>query len=447
MPLLQGKQLADVMSHGETRAGAVQSGTAARAARFSLPPPKSSRAPWMVAVAGLLVVGAVVGGLYFRQEHQREVAAAEQRAIRSGTIEVHSVPEGAAVWLNDAPTAYHTPYTLSNLETGANARFTVRLTAAGYEPYVAQVPLPQRYAHATVQAQLEHARAQSYAVLEVTTTPRGATVLIDGREMPGTTPLTVPQITPGVEHTVLVRHPDAQDEVFTFVAQAGAIERRPLALHERPLAADEAWLSVAADPSSVVLRVGDRELRSGPFHVRIHSGDSRAGRVQRAPGYETETRVARARAGETLTPAERASIADNVPGGGSGEANVDRRPGSQLQWRLHASGATAVTVDVERSRANAGRHLVDLAGRPHGGLQQPEPRFANSARYGRTGFARDCSFSAPIDSTVVHGSRTHAAMDLAGRCFRVPGGKRGACVWITGSTSTLLTAQNSPSSP
>ena len=56
-------------------------------------------------------------------------------------------------------------------------------------------------------AALERASAANFVVLEVTTTPSGATVLVDGRRIDGVTPLTIPQLEPGVEHSVLVRHP------------------------------------------------------------------------------------------------------------------------------------------------------------------------------------------------------------------------------------------------
>jgi serine/threonine-protein kinase len=354
--LLEGKQLADVLA-AEQPDDYTQAGTMGGSLGV-VPPP--SKVPWIVAVSGILLVAGVGVGLYAYKEKQREAAAAEQRAINSGAIEIHSVPEGASIWLNNSPTPHRTPYTLRNLATGRGVRFAVKLTAEGYAPFTQEVALATRNARATVTAQLERARADSYAVLEVSTTPRGAAVLVDGRQVPGVTPLTVPELAPGVEHTVLVRHPDTLDETFTFVGQAGQIERRPLVLRERPLAADEAWVDVTTEPSAVLLRVGEREITTGsPFHVRV-----RAGQILQfafsAPGYEGETRQVRARPGQTLTlptvRLERPRATGVTP-------VVDRRPGS---LRVGSSPWCNVTVDgrahgqtpVDISSISPGTHTV-----------------------------------------------------------------------------------------
>jgi hypothetical protein len=310
--------------------------------------------PWIVAIGGILVVAGVGVGLYRYKDSQREAAAAEQQAINSGTIEIHSVPEGASIWLNDAPTPHRTPHTLRNLATGPNARFAVKLTAEGYAPFTQQVPLATRDARATVTGQLERARAESYAVLEVSTTPRGAAVLVDGRQIAGTTPLTVPELAPGVEHTVLVRHPDTVDETFAFVGEAGQVERRTLTLHERPLAPDEAWVNVTTEPAGVVLHIGERVIDTGsPFRVRVHSGQILRFAFS-APGYESMTRQVRARAGQTLSlPTVR--LQRPAPTANAGAAPVvDRRPGS---LRVGSSPWCNVTVD---GRAH-GQTPVDIS--------------------------------------------------------------------------------------
>lgn len=335
--LMQGKQLADVLA-AEQPDEYTAAGTMGGSMSMVQVAPPSSRVPWIVAISGALAVTAVVGGLYLYKERQRQAAEAEQRAIYSGSIVVHSEPTGASIWLNNSPTPYRTPYTLRNLQTGRNVRYALKLTAEGYAPFTQQVALPQRNARVTVHARLERARAESYAVLEVSTTPRGATVLVDGRQVPGTTPLTVPELAPGVEHTVLVRHPDTLDETFTFVAEAGQIERRSVVLRERPLAPDEAWVNVTTEPANVILRVGDRVITTGsPFRVRVHAGQILPF-VFSAVGYETQTRQVRARPGQTLTlPLVRLERPR-----ASTEVVVDRRPGSM---RIDSRPWCNVTVD------------------------------------------------------------------------------------------------------
>ncbi|MEI8259707.1 MAG: PEGA domain-containing protein, partial [Deltaproteobacteria bacterium] len=335
----------------------------------SMPLRPASKLPWVIAIGGVLALAGVGAGVYSRQEHQRQAAAAAQRAIRSGTIEVHSVPEGASIWLNNASTPYHTPYTLRDLATGPTARYAIKLTAEGYAPYNQAVPLAQHYARSAVQARLERASAANYAVLEVTTQPSGATVIVDGRQITGVTPLTVPQLEPGVEHTVLVRHPEATDATFTFLGQAGQVERRPVVLHERPLAADESWLDVTADPTNTTLRIGERQVNTGsPFHVRILAGE-----IMRltfsAAGYDSESRQIRARGRETTTiPAVHLERSHAT-------APVDHRPGSM---RIGSSPWCNVTVDgsargqtpVDIGSISPGSHSVVCANPAHGSQTQ-----------------------------------------------------------------------------
>ena len=366
--LLQGKQLADVIASEEpdqyTAAGTMGGGS------LSLPQPAPpSKTPWFVAIGGVLVIAAVGGALYLKQEKARTAAAAESRAIHSGSIEVHSVPEGASIWLNNAPTQFRTPYTLHDLATGASARYAIKLSAEGYAPFTQSVPLAQRNAHENIQAVLERASAANFAVLEVTTQPSGATVLVDGRQIEGHTPLTVPQLEPGVEHTVLVRHPETSDETFTFVAQGGAVERRPIVLHERPLAADEAWLNVTTDPATALLRVNTRDVNTGsPFHVRVHAGEVLHLTLS-ASGFDSESRQVRARAQQTVNmPAVHLDRTE-------AHAAVDRRPGSM---RIGANPWCNVTVDgvargqtpVDIGSISPGTHTVVCSNPAHGSQTQ-----------------------------------------------------------------------------
>ena len=365
--LLQGKQLADVIA-AEDPEQYTQSGTMGGSLGV-VPAPPPSKIPWVIAIGGVLALAGAGAGLYFRQEHQRQVAAAELRAIRSGTIEVHSVPEGASIWLNDAPTPYHTPYTLRDIATGTSARYAIKVTAEGYAPFIQTVPLAQRFTHANIQATLERASAAQFAVLEVTTQPSGASVIVDGRQAPGVTPLTIPQLEAGVEHTVLVRHPETTDETFTFLGTAGQVERRPIALHERPLAADEAWLNVTSDPTNTTLRVNDRQINTGsPFHVRVHAGEI-LHLTFAASGYDGESRQLRAHPRETV--AMPAVHLERAHAGGV----VDHRPGS---LRIGATPWCNVTVDgsargqtpVDIGSISPGSHTIVCSNPAHGSQTQ-----------------------------------------------------------------------------
>jgi hypothetical protein len=291
--------------------------------------------PYIVGgVALLLALGA--GGFLAWREQKRAGEEAARAAINSGTIVVNSTPRGASIWVNGGVTQNRTPFTLRNMPTGPNARVALRITADGYDPFTREVRLPSQNANVTINATLERTHANSFAVLEVNTTPRGAQVFVDGRQIEGATPLTVSELAPGVEHTVIVRHPDAIEQTFTFVKGPGESEQRTLTLVERPLAADEAWLNASVEPANALMRISDRTINTGsPYHVRVQANRV-LNVVFSAPGYESAARTVRARAGQTF---EISAVRLSRPSAGG---SVDRTPG---QLRIGATPWCNVTVD------------------------------------------------------------------------------------------------------
>ncbi len=370
--LAEGKQLADVLAHDEpdpeppgSHVTAVQ-GPMGRSGVTEVP----RKTPWaVVGVLALIVLGAVAWAVLRerRTGASEDAARAAASALAQGSIELHSDPEGAHIWINDAPTPHRTPYTLRDLATGPEARFRVRLTAEGYAPYTEEVALPTRGATGRVSARLERARAEAVAVLEVNTTPPGATVLVDGRPAPGVTPMTVPGLAPGVEHTVVVRHPEMVDETFTFVGAAGRVETRSLPLRERPLGPDEAFLTLSTEPSTARVRVGDRELSgASPHRVRVTTGQPLVV-VATAPGHVTETRTLRPTPGQTVAVPTLHLSRDRRPGPAApppGPAPVvDRTPGrltvgSNPWCNVTIDGTSRGQTPVVNLSLPPGRHTI-----------------------------------------------------------------------------------------
>ncbi len=291
-----------------------------RSARPSARPGALSRRA-LIALSGVLA--ALLAGGAYAVWYSAQASAARARAAaeaRTGTLVVRSTPEGAHIWLDDAPTSYRTPHTFTTLATGPAARYRVRVTAEGYEPHVAEVALPAAHARAEVSAALAHLRAAGFAVLEVSTTPPGARVIVDGREAQGATPITVPGLTPGVEHTVIVRDPEHVDETFTFTSAAGRVESRALTLRERPLGPGEAWLELATEPAAARVLVGDRTYTAGsPYRIRVAAQAHSIPITVMAAGFDGETRAVRFTPGQTvnlrtvrLAPAGRAEPSDRV---------------------------------------------------------------------------------------------------------------------------------------
>ncbi|MDP3275628.1 MAG: serine/threonine-protein kinase [Deltaproteobacteria bacterium] len=333
--LMEGKQLADVLAFEEPQEYTA-AGTMGGSLSSYAPAPPPSKIPYVAAASMVLMIAAGAGGFIAFGERKRAQETARLAAMNSGSIELQSTPPGASIWVNGGVTPHRTPHTLTGLPTGPGARVNVRLTANGFQPFVRDFSLRTQNARERVTAELRRAQADSFVVLELTTTPRGAQVIVDGRPIEGVTPVTVPQLAPGIEHTVMVRQPDSQDETFTFMGAEGQVERREITLTQRPLAADEAWLNATIEPANAILSVGDRTVQTGsPYHVRIA-----ANRVLRvsfaAPGYETLARTVRARPGQTFDLHElRLTRPSSTP-------SVDRTPG---RLRIGATPWCNVTVD------------------------------------------------------------------------------------------------------
>ncbi len=171
-------------------------------------------------------------------------------------------------------------------------------------------------------------------MLEVNTAPSGARVIVDGREVQGATPLTVPELSPGVEHTVIVREPDHIDETFTFVGAAGRVESRSLTLRERPLGPDEAWVEVVTEPANARVHIGDRDYTAGsPYRIRTRAQAHSVAVTVMAPGFDGETRAVRIAGGQTvnlrtvrLTPAGHEPAAPPPPPPPPPPPRVDATP-------------------------------------------------------------------------------------------------------------------------
>lgn len=296
--LAEGHQLADVIA-AEPREDTVGDGLSASAS-FAPDPPPPRRGPLAaVAVLSLVALCAVAFALTRPGANDRPQGLAALQG--TGAISLRSTPEGAHVWLNGAPTPHRTPCVIAHLPTGPDARFQLRLTADGYAPWSDEVALPSNGARVTVEANLSRARADSLSVLEVTTTPPGARVIVDGREAPGVTPVTVASLDVGVEHTVLLRREGYEPQRFTFLGRSGEAERRAVTLDETPLAAGEARVLLETLPLDARLRVGDRDVDTGsPFRVRVPAGRYTA-LVVSAPGFVSERRTVRPAAGQTVT--------------------------------------------------------------------------------------------------------------------------------------------------
>lgn len=116
-------------------------------------------------------------------------------ALKTGILEIKSLPEGAAVYLNEAHKG-ETPLTINALEPGA---YKLELKQGNYG--------------AIQEVQVEAGRRQSLSIqlkelfgsLELSSQPQGVRVYLDG-EPAGETPLTIPNLSIGEHRLKLVKY-------------------------------------------------------------------------------------------------------------------------------------------------------------------------------------------------------------------------------------------------
>ncbi len=126
-------------------------------------------------------------------------------------VSIHSEPEGATVVIDNISS--FTCVTPCRLTLGTG-RHTLRFERDGYRPLLRTVQSP---GDSHIQAALE---ARSGTVM-LRSTPAGATVLVDGRELPSRTPTIV--TLPAGKHHVVFRREGVPDETATIEVRDGAV--------------------------------------------------------------------------------------------------------------------------------------------------------------------------------------------------------------------------------
>lgn len=149
-----------------------------------------------------------------------------------GALSVSSTPSGASV-LIDGSSAGTTPATIPRLASGQH---TVILRLTGYADLAGTVTIvPDRTLQKsyTLTPLRTTAPMAGYALLSVTSSPSGATVMLDGSSL-GTTPITNARVTTGT-HTILVQKAGYHDVTESFTVPADASAQKSYTL--RPVTA------------------------------------------------------------------------------------------------------------------------------------------------------------------------------------------------------------------
>jgi TonB family protein len=175
---------------------------------------RASRRAWFVAVAALLVGGAVAARLGM---------LGNDPAAASATLRIETTPPGATVWL-DGLAVGRSPLELRNLRAGPRH---LRILEDGYAPAEVSLELEE----GTTDLPLRFAMSPTAARLTVRSEPDGAMVSVDGRVI-GMTPLDQALLGPG-RHEVRVERRGFRAQ--TRRIEAGAGQPLLVALRLEPL--------------------------------------------------------------------------------------------------------------------------------------------------------------------------------------------------------------------
>lgn len=148
-------------------------------------------------------------------------------ATGGGTLTIQSIPTNATIRL-DGVSQGTTPKSISNLKAGPH---TVILSYAGYNDWTGTVTILEGATMpitiTLVAAALTPSSSPSFPMfpsgsgtLTIRSSPEGATVYLDGERL-GVTPLTLPNVTPGV-HRILLTYSGYSDYQETVQVSAGA---------------------------------------------------------------------------------------------------------------------------------------------------------------------------------------------------------------------------------
>jgi serine/threonine protein kinase len=222
--LLQGKQLADILSQQEPPESSLDMSQAllsAPAATHTLTDVPARRGGMVLgAVAALvLVVGGIGGTIYVMKQKQQRMQQQQQATqtpappVAKGAIEITSEPAGATIWIDGLMRSEATPATIKQLPTGGHA-VGVKLSKDGFESFTQSVSLTDASPTGKIDAKL----VKGSVVVTLTVKPASLkpTFLLDGKKYETST---IDGIASGDQHKLSVVAPGYVEWATKFIGQ------------------------------------------------------------------------------------------------------------------------------------------------------------------------------------------------------------------------------------
>jgi hypothetical protein len=204
------------------------------------------------------------------------------------TIVVKSTPPGAWVFLDDMRHKEPTPTVIEKVPVGG--RCEIRVQKRGYKPWVRTVE-PESGEPLPVEATLERLAG----TIVVKSTPPGASVFLDGKEVSGSTPIEFPNVSADETHKIQVKKKGYETEVQTITLKAN--ERRELrVVLKQPLSGE---IRISSIPPGAEIYLNGTYMRDTPTRLSGLSQGNYTVRLEKE-GYTAWEKKVIVRASEPL---------------------------------------------------------------------------------------------------------------------------------------------------
>lgn len=280
----------------------------------------------VVIIASILVGGGVLGYHFWWKP--------AQLAKTIGSVRVVTDPPDAGIFYDGKPLSLTSPATIERFPVGSE--HVIRVQKIGYQPMERTVSLEKGGSSPVLQ---QFTLTRSVGQVFLVTNPPGASVRLDGNELPGKTPLLLEQVEVGVEHSLEILLEKHRDEPINFIIESPDRTQR----FSIDLVALRAALSITSRPTNVPVFINGERRGRTPFSTSaLEIGDRLNIRLKKA-GY----------AGEV----QRATIKS-----GTNNLSFDLEP-LVVETRLRSKGAVVVelndkAVPSNPIRLSVGNHLI-----------------------------------------------------------------------------------------
>jgi hypothetical protein len=252
----------------------------------------------------------------------------------SSSIYVTSSPSGASVYL-DGSYKGKTPKTITGVSAGSH---TIKLSKSGYKDYTRT-----RSVKAGKRTIINANLRQATGSIDVTSTPSGASVYLDGSPK-GTTPKTITGVSAG-SHTFKLSKSGYKDYTGTTSIKAGETKRINANLRQAT-----GSISVASSPSGAYVYLDGYPKGTTPKTITGVSAGAHTIKLSKS-GYKDYTRTRSVKAGETISI--NANLLQAI-----GSISVTSTPsGASVYLDGSPKGKTPKTI----TGVSAGAHTIKLS--------------------------------------------------------------------------------------